>query len=322
MHLTGNARFERTELEKRIQSAEVPLNNFVSRPHFDEAIVCARDDNWPRISVVTPSYNQGRYLEQTILSVLNQNYPNLEYTIMDGGSGDNSLETIRKYQKYLTHWESNPDSGQSAALVDGFRRSSGDILAYLNSDDVYVPGALKRVGEYFKRNDSTQFIYGDCLMIDPGNATIRRLYPIDFDKDIFLFDNHIIQQQAAFWRRDLYRKVGELNSELCFCMDYDLFARFMAVGTVFVRLDQVLAAFRWHPESKTSRLLALADEEHDEIVRRIVGKPISRWDHIRTRHLRLKRLYREPRAVLQALRSRLWMLRELRDGKDSRERHG
>src|SRR5215467_1257731 len=233
---------------------EATLRDFVASPRIDEAVVRGQDNTWPRSSIVTPSYNQGRYLEQTILSVLNQNYPNLEYIIMDGSSTDNSVEIIRRYQKYLTHWESKKDYGQAAAIAGGARLATGEILAYLNSDDLYLPGTLRKVGEYFKQNEEADFLYGDCLIIDSANSVIRRLYPIDFNRDIFLFENHIIQQQAAFWRRDTYLKVGGINTTLRYCMDYELWAKFMLAGVTFTRVEDLLAAFRLHANSKTSHL--------------------------------------------------------------------
>src|SRR5437867_7923227 len=149
---------------RKITSQEI--KEFISKPLFDEKLILNKDSSWPRITIVTPSYNQGLYLEQTILSVLNQNYPNLEYIIMDGGSSDNSVEIIRKYEKYLVHWESKSDEGQAAAIADGFRLAAGEILAYLNSDDLYLPGALRKVGEFFNQHKQVQFMYGDCLIVD------------------------------------------------------------------------------------------------------------------------------------------------------------
>jgi len=290
---------------RTFEATEATLKDFISRAQFDEAIVLERDENWPRVTVVTPSFNQGRYLEQTILSVLNQNYPNLEFIIMDGGSTDNSLEIIRKYGNYLTHWESKHDDGQAAAIADGFRLASGDVLAYLNSDDMYLPGALRKVGEFFKEHELAQFMYGDCLIIDSQNKVIRRIYPIDFNRDIFLHDNAIIPQQAAFWRRDLYLRVGEIDRTLRFCMDYELWMRFMLAGTALVRVKDVLAAFRWHGDSKTSRLQHILYEEYRSIFQEVTGRPLGRRNSLKILYLRLIRYCLEPRGLLEAIRTRL-----------------
>ena len=120
---------------------------------------------YPKISIITPSYNQGQFLEQTILSILSQDYPNLEYIIMDGGSSDNSVEIIRKHEDNLTYWVSEPDKGQSDAINKGFQRATGDILTWLNSDDYYLPGTLHTVAEYFTQHPDVECIYGDLQVV-------------------------------------------------------------------------------------------------------------------------------------------------------------
>lgn len=281
-------------------------SDFLFHPRFDDALLINREESWPKITIVTPSYNQGCYLEQTILSVLNQNYPNLEFIVMDGGSSDNSVEIIRKYEKYLAHWQSSPDAGQAAAIADGFRLGTGQILAYLNSDDIYLPGTLNKVGNFFKEHSSAQFMYGDCLLIDARGTVIRRTYPIEFDRNIFLYESQIIPQQSAFWRSDIYLKVGEMNRTLSFCMDYDLFMKFMLTGVTFVRIRDVLAAFRLHGDSKSCRIRSVHDQEYREILQKVIGRPIRSRDYIRRPFLRLKRYCQEPRGFIERLRSCLW----------------
>ena len=268
-----------------------------------------RDPRWPRVTIVIPSFNQGRYLEQTILSVLNQDYPNLELIIMDGGSTDNSVAIILKYEQHLAHWKSQPDEGQAAAIADGFRMASGDVLAYLNSDDLYLPGTLRSVGEFFRAASGADLFYGDCLVISDDNCIIRRIYPIDFDLDTFLYDHVIIQQQAAFWSRDLYSKVGEMDRTLRFCMDYELLLRFALSGARFTRTERILAAFRSHPESKTSRQRAIHDEEYFRIFQRAKGRPLGRRDIPTIAFHRLKRYWREPRGLFESIKSRFSHLR-------------
>jgi glycosyltransferase involved in cell wall biosynthesis len=278
-------------------------HDFTSRPQFDDAVLLNRDESWPRITIVTPSYNQGCYLEQTILSVLNQNYPNLEFIIMDGGSSDNSINIIRKYEKYLAHWQSYRDSGQAAAIADGFRLGTGQVLAYLNSDDIYLPGTLKKVGTFFNEHTSAQFIYGDCLLIDASSTVIRRTYPIEFDRDIFLYESQIIPQQSAFWRKEIYLKVGEIKRALSFCMDYDLFMEFMLAGITFVRIKDVFAAFRLHGDSKSCRMRSVHDREYHEILAKVIGRPIRSRDYMKIPYLRLKRYCQEPQGFIERLRS-------------------
>src|SRR5882672_2272557 len=127
---------------------------------------------WPKVTIVTPSYNQGEFLEETIRSVLLQGYPNLEYIIIDGGSTDRSVEIIRRYEKWLAHWVSERDRGQSDAINKGFSRSTGDICAYLNSDDVYLPHALLSVARLFEKHPDAALLYGDCQLIDESSRVV------------------------------------------------------------------------------------------------------------------------------------------------------
>jgi glycosyltransferase involved in cell wall biosynthesis len=282
---------------------EAKLKHFVSSPQFDETIVLKKDPEWPRISVVTPSYNQGRYLEQTILSVLNQNYPNLEFIIMDGGSTDNSVGIIQKYEKYLAHWKSSRDDGQAAAIAAGFRVASGEILAYLNSDDVYLPGALRKVGKFFFERRTAQFMYGDCLIIDSNNTVLRRIYPSKFDLQIFLYENPIIPQPAAFWRQSLYKRVGGITQTLQFCMDYDLFMRFAMAGESLVGVKDILSAFRSHGDSKSSLLQSRQREEYRKIFEEVTGRSFRKIDLLKIAYCRLRRYYLNPQALLERVKA-------------------
>jgi len=281
------------------------LANFVYRPMFDKAVILKRDAQWPKLTIVTPSYNQGRFLERTLLSILNQNYPNLELIVMDGGSTDDSATIIQRYERYIQHWQSKPDKGQAAALADGFALASGDILAYLNSDDVYLPGALKMVGTFFKEHPAINFVYGDCLVIDPNDEVIRRMCPPDFDRNIFLYENNIVPQPSAFWRKGLYLRAGGIDQSFSFCMDYDLMMKFIQIGERPVRVKQVLSGFRWHLEAKTSRLEATRRREYARIFHKVTGMPFEDTDPLQIAYCRLKRYCIRPRAMVEALRGRL-----------------
>ena len=135
------------------------IKEFVSKPLFDENILLNKDSNYPKIAIVTPSYNQAQFLERTILSVLNQNYPNLEYIIIDGGSTDGSVEIIKKYERYLSYWVSEKENVQADAINKGFQKSTGQILAWLNSDDLYLPNTLVKIMNIFLRNKEITFLY-------------------------------------------------------------------------------------------------------------------------------------------------------------------
>jgi len=227
------------------------------------------------ITVVTPSYNQGEYLEQTIRSVLAQDYPFMEYIVIDGGSTDNSVEIIKKYADRLTYWISEKDGGQSDAIAKGFDVSSGDILCWLNSDDVFLPGALSRVAEYFSRNPLVEAVSGGAYYIDShGNpyldggcfAVYALGHPATYDRFRF-YGQDLVFQQATFWRREAYERVGGIDKRLDFIMDLDLFAR-LARDKRFGQMPHLLAGYRKHPECKT--------ETMDEVVVREVKEF---WSH-------------------------------------------
>ena len=208
---------------------------------------------WPKISVVTPSYNQAEFLERTILSVLSQNYPNLEHIIIDGGSTDGSVEIIERYEQHLAYWVSEPDGGQSNAINKGFARSMGEILAWLNSDDTYEPGALLAVGRRFSEEPSLDVLYGDAQFIDSEDDVIQPIKGVPFNARAFAYGGINIHQASTFWRRDLFFRVGTLNEDLYLAMDYDLWFRFVKNGASFAYLPAMLANFREHPGSKTVR---------------------------------------------------------------------
>lgn len=205
----------------------------------------------PRISIVTPSYNQARFLEATMRSVLDQGYPDLEYLVMDGGSTDGSVEIIETYQDRLTYWVSEPDQGQADAINRGFTRATGDILAWLNSDDTYEPGTLLAVAEAFARDPGARLVYGEGWYIDEMGNRVR---PCRFVREAFrtrhLVNRDPILQQAAFWTRDLWTQVGPLSETLNWVFDWDWFCRAHKL-THFCYLPRFLANYRVHGAAKT-----------------------------------------------------------------------
>jgi len=202
----------------------------------------------PTVSIVTPSYNQARYLEQTLRSVLEQNYPRLEYFVMDGGSTDASVEIIHRYASQLTGWASEPDQGQADAINKGFARATGEIIAWLNSDDVYQPGTLQTVAAAFAQNPTTGIIYGDVLSIDENSRVFNRqtFQPANL-ADLMAFN--IISQPAVFMRRAVLEQAGFLDPTYHLLLDHQLWLR-MARLAPLIYLPQTLAAARYHAEAK------------------------------------------------------------------------
>ncbi|MFC1692053.1 glycosyltransferase family 2 protein [Candidatus Latescibacterota bacterium] len=207
-----------------------------------------------KISVVTPSYNQGKYLEETIDSVLSQGINNLEYIIMDGGSDDNSVDIIRKYEKYLSYWQSQHDEGQTHALIEGFNRATGDIFCWLNSDDIYMPVVLKKVIHYFSENRELELLYGDYIRLYPDGQRIAKP-KISFDFSIALHAYLMIPQSSSFWTKRLYNAIGGLNPSFQYAFDCDFFLRagfhLKNRPLAIKHVQDIWSQFRLHPTSKT-----------------------------------------------------------------------
>lgn len=206
----------------------------------------------PKLSIITPSFNQGKFLEHTILSVLSQNYDNLEYMIIDGGSIDGSVEIIRKYEQYLSYWVSEPDRGQSHAINKGLKRAMGNIIGWLNSDDTYLLGCFKYVVEIFKKYPDAEIIYGNFFYINETAKIFRKRHVFrSFRYETLLFHNYL-GQPAVFFRKNILDKVGYLDENLDYAMDWDFFLR-MKRQCKMVHIDRFLATYRLHRASKTSR---------------------------------------------------------------------
>jgi len=217
-----------------------------------DARAAGNEIQWPKITIVTPSFNQGRYLEQTLRSVLLQGYPNLEYVVLDGGSSDNSVEILERYAPHLAYWHSEPDAGQADAVASGFERATGEILGYVNSDDMLLPGALRHVARMFLRSPKTGVVYGNRLVIDEGGAVIgRHIWPY-FVTRYHWARGQPVAQESTFWRKDVYRRVGGIDRTKFFVLDYDLFYR-MWTATRFRKTREYLGCIRVHDETKTSR---------------------------------------------------------------------
>jgi glycosyltransferase involved in cell wall biosynthesis len=206
--------------------------------------------NLPSISIVTCSYQQGRFLDATIRSVLNQQYSSLEYIVIDGGSKDESPAIIASNAPSLSYWVSEKDNGQTDALKKGFARATGEIQGWLCSDDILLPGALQVVGEFFRDNPNVGAVYGDALWIDADGKPLRAKREMGFNQFVFLHDHNYIPQPSMFWRKSLYDAVGGLDESFNLAMDSDLWARF-SEKTNIAHLPQYLSCMRFYPEQKT-----------------------------------------------------------------------
>ena len=208
-------------------------------------------DDWPRVTLVTPSYQQAGYLERTLQSVIGQNYPNLEYIVLDGGSDDGSVEIIRRHAAHLAHWESRPDGGQAAAVREGLKRGSGEIMGWLNSDDLIFPGTLRYVADYFQRHPDVDVVFGHRIVIDNNDYETARWVLPRHDPE-FLAWADFLPQECTFWRRRIYEKVDGIDPSFRFALDWDLFLRFQQAGAKMVRLPYFLGGFRVHPDQKNA----------------------------------------------------------------------
>lgn len=233
----------------------------------------------PKISVVVPSYNQGPYIEQTLRSVLDQGYPNLELIVIDGGSSDNSLDVIRRYAAHIAYWVSEPDGGQTQGLIKGFQRSTGDIQCWLNADDLHEPHTLREVAQFFSAHPEARFVYGNWTWIDRNGNALYYRREMGFNRWLWLYAYNYIPQPAAFWRRDLYEEVGGLDPHYSLTMDADLFARFMRVSHPR-HLDRPLARFRRYPEQRNQAHRTNSDREQYDILCRELNRRVGAVEKI------------------------------------------
>jgi len=252
-------------------------------------------DDLPLVSIITPSLNQGRFIRDTIESVLSQDYPRLEHIVMDGGSDDDTLDILRSYGSRVV-WRSAPDQGQADAVNLGFRLAKGEILGWLNSDDTYHPGAVKAAVGHLAANPDTAVVYGDAYYIDENNAVIGTYPTEDFDLDR-LSGSCVICQPTAFVRRDALLAVGMLDPALRYCMDYDLWIR---LGRRFRigRLHRFLANSRVHPETKSWSQREEMFREIYAVAERSFGRVSPQWRICRAYYWLVDRSWPLPRWLL------------------------
>ena len=227
------------------------------------------------MSIVTPSFQQGRYIDRTIFSVVNQQYPNLEYVVQDGGSTDGTLDVLQRFDDELTHWVSEPDVGQADAINRAFRRTTGEIMAWLNSDDLLLPGALAYVGRYFATNPDVDVVYGNRRLIDENDGEIGA-WVLPKHDDVMLTNIDYVPQETLFWRRRIWESAGgRIDPGFDYALDWDLLLRFREAGAKIVRLPRFLGAFRVHDEQKTTAQDTVGAAECALLRQRVHGRPVS-----------------------------------------------
>ena len=238
-------------------------------------------DPAPTITLVTPSFQHARFLEPTIRSVVDQRYPALEYVVQDGGSDGGTVELLRGHEDSLTRWESAPDAGHGNALNLGFAGTSGDLMGWLNSDDVLLPGALAYVARYFVKHPDVDVVYGHRVVIDQRGRKIGVwVLPPHDDRALRLVD--FVPQETLFWRRSLWERSGEhVDEGLAFAVDWDLLLRFADAEARFARLPRFLGAFRVHDDQKTIAKREVGIREGERLRERTLGRPMPHKEAMR-----------------------------------------
>jgi len=237
----------------------------------DEASAC------PRISVVVPSFNQGHFIGQTLQSITGQNYPNLELIVVDGGSTDETLEVIESFSGHIKWWVSEADNGQANAINKGMQHASGEILAWLNSDDCLMPGALFRVAGEFMSSESVDVVYGHRVLINEAGKDVGKWILPEHRRFILTYADYI-PQETMFWRAELWQKVGgNVDESYRFAMDWELIRRFILADAKFKLSPAFLGQFRMHDMQKTSAHIETDGFKEMEVIRQQFRRDIS--DH-------------------------------------------
>ena len=249
-------------------------NSFFYKNFFTELedrVIFDKEKNLQKISIVMPSYNKVDFIERSILSVLNQNYPNTELVIIDGGSTDGTVEIIRKYEQYIAFWISEKDQGQSEALNKGFKHCTGAIYGFLNSDDVYLPGAFKYASSIIEKNPNKKIVFGDWLSLDKQDSIIDYNHAFDFNLNHFKYEGFHLNAQSMFWRSEVFKRFSGFDVNLHYTMDYQLILEFgINEGQYsFLRVPKVLGGFRRYEGQKTAKVMTSdVIEEHKLIAER------------------------------------------------------
>jgi glycosyltransferase involved in cell wall biosynthesis len=252
----------------------------------------------PKVSIITPSFNQGCYLEDTIKSVLAQDYANIEYIVIDGGSKDNSMEIIQKYSGHLARWVSEKDKGHADGLNKGFGFASGEILAWINSDDTYAPGAVSEAVAFLKEHPKAGMVYADANIIDHDSQVIGKFPAKQTSYQQMLQGSVHIPQATTFWRADLWRQIGPLDLSLFYAFDYDLWVRLAKVSEICY-VPHLWANFRIHDAAKTIKNDDICYADMQRVFERETGKKFSR--------LRVRWMIRRVAYAWLPVRMKVWL---------------
>jgi glycosyltransferase involved in cell wall biosynthesis len=280
--------------------ADVPTGSS-PRPEGESWPAMMKDGRpWPRISIVTLSYNQGEFIEDAIRSVLLQGYPNLEYIIVDGGSSDGSEEIIRRYEDKLAYWSSEPDGGPAAALNKGFQLATGEIFGFLNADDLYLPGSFRKIANRFSNHPSTDVLYGNGLMTDESGRLRMPIFSDLWDLWRMAYGACVIVQPATFFRKEAFLETNGFNEELSSFWDAGLWADLALSGATFSHAKDFLGVFRLHNGSITGsgRMRQQSSRNMNAIFEKIMRRRKRVSDRALSLLLRLHKFSRHPRRTL------------------------
>lgn len=291
--------------------SELPEPEADYNPKWDErfqgrAEVSCENVDWPKLSIVTPSFNQGRFIERTIRCILLQNYPNLEYIVIDGGSTDESLKIIEKYQAWISYWLSEPDAGMYDALNKGFAQSTGEIMAWSPTGDLYEPGALRIIGQVFRQKSDVKWLTSLFkIKCDEDGRELARYRVKGFNRRAFERGLHTprgrgatryaIQQQSTFWRRNLWQRCGvSMDASMKGAGDFELWSRFFLQSELY-SLDWPIGVFMTHEGQESVANSGRMAREQEEALKRMGGEPMGKiedWIHTRLFSKRPLRAFR------------------------------
>lgn len=250
-----------------------------------------------RVSIVVPSFNHDRFIEATLRSLLAQREDgvDLEILVMDGGSSDGTQAILERFDAEIDHWVSEPDEGQAHALAKGFTRCTGEVMGWLNSDDVLLPGALATVMSYIDRKPAVDLVYGDAVWMDIDGRAIKTQYEVSFDLPMLLWGYNYIPQPSTFWRRAIWEKSGGIDQSCDCAFDFALWLSMIKQGAAVAHLPRLLSGFRFYAEQKNQRLRAMSDAEDRRLVSKFIGREVSNAERLTRRAY-----HRTRRALIRA----------------------